>query len=287
MQNNGFYTNKSLNLRGRLFTFDTPKVMGILNVTPDSFYDGGKFNSEKSILDQAQKMIGEGADFIDVGGYSTRPGAAEVSEDEETSRVLPVIKSITKAFPSVFISIDTFRSTVAQKAVDAGAVMINDISGGEQDPRMFELISTLGVPYVLMHMRGTSSSMTKLTDYDDLVKDITDYFHRKIYTLTQLGIKDIIIDPGFGFAKTVDQNFQLLNQLGSFRVLGRPILAGLSRKSMVWRTLGTDPDGALNGTTALHAVALLKGATILRVHDVKEAIQCIRLTEKIGLGLGP
>ncbi len=281
MQNNVFYTNKTLNVRGKLFDLSTPKVMGILNVTPDSFYDGGKFTGEKPVLNQVKKMLDEGASFIDVGGYSSRPGAAEISEEEEAVRVVPTIQFIIKNFPQCIISIDTFRSSTAIKAVEAGASIINDISGGEQDPRMFETVVSLDVPYILMHMRGTARTMTTLTAYSNLLKAITDYFHTKIHRLHQLGAKDIIIDPGFGFAKTAEQSFELLHHLDYFKTLGQPILAGISRKSMIWKTLQTTTEGALNGTTALNAVALLKGASILRVHDVKEAVECIHLIEKV------
>ena len=281
MQNNVFYTNKTLNVRGKLLDLSTPKVMGILNVTPDSFYDGGKFTGEKPVLDQVKKMLDEGASFIDVGGYSSRPGAAEISEEEEAVRVVPTIQFIIKNFPQCIISIDTFRSSTAIKAVEAGASIINDISGGEQDPRMFETVVSLDVPYILMHMRGTARTMTTLTAYSNLLKDITDYFHTKIHRLHQLGAKDIIIDPGFGFAKTAEQSFELLHHLDYFKILGQPILAGISRKSMIWKTLQTTTEGALNGTTALNTVALLKGASILRVHDVKEAVECIHLIEKV------
>lgn len=281
MQNNVFYTNKTLNVRGTLLDLSTPKVMGILNVTPDSFYDGGKFTGEEHLLNQVKKMLDEGASFIDVGGYSSRPGAADIAEEEEAARVVPAIQLITKHFPQCIISIDTFRSSIAIKSVEAGASIINDISGGEQDPRMFKTVVSLKVPYILMHMRGTPQTMTTQTAYSNLLKDITDYFHAKIHQLHQLGAKDIIIDPGFGFAKTADQSFELLHHLDYFKILGHPILAGISRKSMIWKTLNTTTEGALNGTTALNTVALLKGASILRVHDVKEAVECINLLEKV------
>ena len=259
----------------------TPKVMGILNVTPDSFHHGGKFADEKSVLHHVKKMLEEGADFIDVGGYSSRPGAADIPEEEETARVLPVVKLIHDHFPDAIVSIDTFRSAIARKAVEAGASIINDISGGELDPQMFDTVAALRVPYILMHMRGTPQTMTKLTHYDDLLKEILLHLQEKIHRLHQLGVTDLVIDPGFGFAKTVDQNFEMLHHLEIFKILGQPILVGLSRKSMIWRSLATDAENALNGTTALHAVALKKGANLLRVHDVKEAVECIRLVEKI------
>lgn len=281
MQNNVFYINKTLNIGGRLLDLGTPRVMGILNVTPDSFYDGGKFTDEKSVLEHVKKMLDEGADIIDIGGYSSRPGATDITEGEEGERVVPVIQLILKNYPDAIISIDTFRSSIAKKAVAAGAMIINDISGGEQDPLMFETVACLNVPYILMHMRGTSKTMTKLTEYKDLIKDITDYFNKKIYQLRQLGVKDIVIDPGFGFAKTAEQNFELLHHLDYFKIMGVPILAGLSRKSMIWRTLNQAPEDALAGTTALNTAALLKGASILRVHDVKEAVACIKLINRL------
>lgn len=270
-----------MNVRGKLLDLSTPKVMGILNVTPDSFYDGGKFTGEETILDQVKKMLDEGASFIDVGGYSSRPGAADITEEEEAARIVPTIQLIKKNFPQCIISIDTFRSSIAIKAVEAGASIINDISAGEQDPRMFKTVVSLDVPYILMHMRGTPRTMTTLTVYSNLLKDITDDFQSKIHQLHQLGAKDIIIDPGFGFAKTAEQSFELLHHLDYFKILGQPILAGISRKSMIWKTLNTTMEGALNGTTALNTVALLKGASILRVHDVKEAVECIGLIEKV------
>ncbi len=281
MQNNVFYTNKTLNVRGKVLDLGTPKVMGILNVTPDSFYDGGEFTEEKSILRQTQKMLDEGADLIDVGGYSSRPGATDITEKEEAERVLGAIQLILNKFPDTILSVDTFRSSIAKKAVEEGAAMINDISGGEQDSSMFDTVASLKVPYVLMHMRGTPQTMSKLTDYGNLMKDITDYFHKKIYKLRQLGIKDIIIDPGFGFSKTVEQNFELLHNLDYFQMMGLPILAGLSRKSLIWRTLNQAPEEALTGTIALNTAALLKGASILRVHDVKEAVACIKLITRL------
>jgi dihydropteroate synthase len=281
MQSKIFSVNKTLNTDGRLIDLSQPRVMGILNVTPDSFYDGKKFNDEKAILSQVEKMLSEGADFIDVGGYSTRPGAEEISVKEELGRVLPTIKSIIKNFPEAVISIDTFRSSVAVEAVEAGAAIVNDISGGELDEKMFSTIASLQVPYILMHTRGTPQTMTHLTKYDNLIKDLLDYFHSKIFQLQLLGVKDIIIDPGFGFAKTVDQNFEILNKLDQFQILGKPILAGISRKSMIWKPLKVNPDKALNGTTALNAIALLKGVSILRVHDVREANETTTLIHRI------
>ncbi|HEY9045557.1 MAG TPA: dihydropteroate synthase [Ohtaekwangia sp.] len=280
-ENNFFSTNKTLNLHGRLVDLHTPKVMGILNITPDSFYSGSRYISEAEILTQAEKMIQEGATFIDVGGYSTRPGAAEITTEEELKRVTVAIRAISRNFPETFISIDTFRSEVARAAVTEGACMINDVSGGTLDAAMFETVARLKVPYILMHMRGTPQTMTQETAYNNLLKDIIDFFHQKIHVLHQLGISDIIIDPGFGFAKTVEQNFELLHNLNHFKILGKPILAGLSRKSMIWRTLSTTPEEALNGTTSLNTIALLKGAGILRVHDVRAAVEAVTLTGKV------
>lgn len=280
MSNELFPTNKTLNCRGELIDLSQPKVMGIINVTPDSFYAGSRQMDLKSVLKQAEKMLAEGATFLDVGGYSSRPGAEDVSLEEESQRVLPAIKTIANQFPKVFISVDTFRSSIAKQAVDLGACMVNDISGGELDKKMFSTIAELQVPYVLMHMRGTPQTMTQHTDYEDLIKDIMDYFHPKVYQLRLMGVKDCMVDVGFGFSKTVEQNFTLLNALDYFKMLEKPLLVGLSRKSMIWRTLKTDAEHALNGTTTLHTIALIKGASILRVHDVKEAVETIELVGK-------
>lgn len=280
-ENNFFSTNKTLNLNGRLIDLHSPRVMGILNVTPDSFYDGNRYSTGADILKQVEKMLRDGATFIDVGGHSTRPGAEEISVDEERKRVLQAVKNIAREFPDAFISVDTFRSEVVRAAVDEGAHLVNDVSGGSLDDTMFTTVAQLKVPYILMHMRGTPQTMTQLTVYENLVKDIMDFFHEKIFQLQQLGVKDIIVDPGFGFAKTVEQNFELLGKLDHFNILGKPVLAGLSRKSMIWRTLGITAEEALNGTTSLNTVALLKGASLLRVHDVKQAVEAINLIEKI------
>lgn len=277
VENKIFYSNQTLNIRGRLVYLGEPKIMGILNVTPDSFYDGGKFDSEDTILSQAEKMMEQGATFIDVGGYSSRPGAEDISIEEEIRRISRAVKIIVKKFPGAILSIDTFRTAVAQAAVDEGAAMINDISGGEQDKAMFELAAKLQVPYILMHMRGTPKTMNRLTSYDNLLKEVTDYFHSKIQQLESVGVKDVIIDPGLGFAKTVEQNFMLLNSLDYLRILNKPIMAGISRKSMIWKTLSVTPERALNGTTCLNTIALLKGANILRVHDVQEAAEVCKL----------
>jgi len=281
VQNNAFYSNITWNLRGRLYTLEQPRVMGILNITPDSFYAGSRLTREDDILHRATEMMQEGADLLDIGGYSTRPGAAMVPEEEETRRVLEAIRVVHEKFPDVPLSIDTFRSAVARKAVEAGASIVNDVSGGELDRAMMETVAGLGVPYILMHMRGTPETMNSLAVYKDLIGEMMEYFHTKLERLRSFGVRDVIIDPGFGFAKTVDHNFELLRKLQSFRILGLPLLAGLSRKSMIWRTLEHEPEDALNGTTALNMVALLHGASILRVHDVKEARECIRLFNKM------
>jgi dihydropteroate synthase len=281
VQSKLFSANKTLQVQGKIIDLNSPKVMGILNVTPDSFYDGGRYNQDSSFLKQAEKMVREGADFIDVGGYSSRPGAIDIPIEEELTRTIPVLKSIQKEFPATVLSIDTFRSQVAHAAVNEGACMVNDISGGDLDPRMFETIALLAVPYVAMHMRGTPQSMNQLTEYENLLKEIIDCFHEKIYRLATLGVKDVILDPGFGFAKTVAQNFELLKNLNQLQILEKPLLVGLSRKSMIWRTLDTTPEDSLNGTSVLNTIALLKGASIVRVHDVKEAREVIALASRL------
>ncbi len=277
MQNKVFSPNKTLNVGGRLLHLDSPKIMGVLNVTPDSFFDGGKYLDEKIMLQQVEKMISGGAHIIDIGGYSSRPGAHEISMEEELNRTIPIIRSITKQFPDSILSIDTFRAEVARQAIEVGANMVNDISGGALDPKMFEVIAHYRIPYILMHMKGNPQTMQSLAVYDNLVKEVIDYFHSKLNRLRQLGISDVIVDPGFGFAKTVSQNFELLKHLDALQILERPILVGLSRKSLIWRTLETNPENSLNGTTVLNTLALTKGADILRIHDVKEAAEAIKL----------
>jgi len=260
--------------------------MGILNSTPDSFYAGSRIPGVDEALARAEAMLREGATFLDIGGYSTRPGAAEVTEEEELKRVAPLVEALVAAFPEALLSIDTFRSRVARTALEAGAALVNDISAGLRDPEMLPLIAEKQVPYIMMHMRGTPADMAQLTAYDDLVGEILYYFSERLAAARALGITDLIADPGFGFAKTRAQNFELLAGLPAFRVLEAPLLVGISRKSMIWKTLGIDPSDALNGTTALHMLALQGGASILRVHDVKEASECIRLWEEIP-GDGP
>jgi len=258
------------------------KVMGIINVTPDSFYKGSRVISDKDIIRTASQMLEEGADILDIGGYSSRPGATDVPPAEEKRRVTNALQLISMEFPEAVLSIDTFRSDIACEAVEGyGASIINDISGGESDIKMFPTVSTLNVPYIMMHMKGKPENMQDNPVYDDVVADILRWFGERIMKLNSLGVRDIIIDPGFGFGKTSEHNFELLQRLSDFSITGLPVLAGLSRKSMIWKTLGVNPDDALNGTTVLNTVALLKGADILRVHDVKEAVQAVRLVQKL------
>lgn len=268
---------KTINVKGSLIDLSKPKVMGIINVTPDSFYKGSRENRSKDILKKAELMIAEGATFLDIGGYSSRPGAEDISIEEEILRIEKPIKEINSEFPNVIISIDTFRSEVAAAAVSSGASIVNDISGGDLDDKMFDTIAKLKIPYIAMHMKGTPQNMLEKTDYEDLLSEVTMSFVSKIDKLKSLGLHDIIIDPGFGFAKNKAQNFELLNRLDYLKHLGRPTLVGLSRKSMIYKSLNTSPDRALNGTTVLNTVALLKGASILRVHDVKAAAEAIEL----------
>jgi len=270
-----------INCKGHLIDLSKPRIMGILNVTPDSFYDGGKFRSDADILKQVEKMLTEGATFIDIGAYSSRPNADHISEEEELSRSIPVIQMLSKEFPDSLLSVDTFRSRIASEGISAGASLVNDISGGGMDQHMFETIAKLQVPYILMHMVGTPQNMQQHVSYDDLVKDMIYYFSKKIFKLRQLGVNDLIIDPGFGFSKTLDQNYELLQKMQLFNTLSLPILAGLSRKSMLYKLLDTDAANALNATTAANSIALSKGAGILRVHDVKEAKETIMIFEKI------
>jgi len=254
--------------------------MGILNLTPDSFYDGGRYKNDKAILTQVDKMLNEGASFIDVGAYSSRPGADHISVEEEKSRLLPILSLLQSKYgEDILISVDTFRSEVAKEALQHGTALINDISAGKLDNAMFDVVAEYQVPYVMMHMKGTPQNMKDLTDYNDLIADIKTYFSERIRLALDKGIHDIIIDPGFGFAKTTEQNFQLLRELNVLSSLGKPLLCGLSRKSMVYKPLQLTSKEALNGTTALHSFTLLNGANILRVHDVKEAVECIKLYE--------
>jgi dihydropteroate synthase len=271
-----------INAGGKLIDLSVPKVMGILNITPDSFYAGSRYSTEKEIIGAATVMLQDGADILDVGGYSTRPGAKDITIEEESTRVLKAIKLINWEFPDTIISVDTFRAEIAMKAVEeCGALMINDISGGEYDSKMFLTAEKLNVPYILMHMKGIPGTMQIKPAYEDIVADILKWFADRIYILNSAGLKDIIIDPGFGFGKTIDNNFELLRRLGDFSITGLPLLVGISRKSMIWKTLGISSEEAQNGTTALHEIALLNGADILRVHDVKEAVQAVKLFKKM------
>jgi len=255
--------------------------MGIINVTPDSFYDGGKTTVLRDIIAQAEKMVAHGATFLDIGGYSSRPGAKDVSETEELERVIPVIEALAKEFPGTFLSVDTFRSTIAKEAVGAGAALVNDISGGMLDEDMISTVAKLKVPYILMHMKGTPKTMNSLAEYKNVTKEILYYFSERIALARKAGINDIIADPGFGFAKTRAHNFEILNHLDLFKALGVPLLAGISRKSLIYKTLETSPEKALNGTTVLNTIALQKGANMLRVHDVKEAKECVALLQSV------
>lgn len=271
----------TINCKGQLIDLSTPKVMGIVNVTPDSFYDGDKLASDVLILKQVEKMLTDGATFIDLGGQSTRPTSTFLTADEELQRLTPALKSILKQFPETIISIDTFHSKVADECLNLGAAMINDVSAGGLDEQMFEIVAKHQVPYVMMHMRGTPNTMQKLTDYEDLIKEILFYFSEKIAKARSLGINDLILDPGFGFAKTIEQNFELLSKMELFQLVELPLLVGVSRKSMICKTLGITPENALNGTTILNTIALTKGANILRVHDVKEAVESVELYAKL------
>ena len=255
--------------------------MGILNLTPDSFYDGGSYKNEGEIINQVSQMLDEGATFIDVGAYSSRPDADHVSETEELARILPVVELLVDTFPDLILSIDTFRSTIAKACVEAGASIINDISAGQLDPLMMETVGQLKVPYIMMHMRGTPQTMQQYTDYNDLLKEILFYFSERIALARTHGIIDIIIDPGFGFSKTREQNFELLNALELLNITELPLLVGVSRKSMIYKTLENSPQEALNGTTVINTISLQKGASILRVHDVKEAMECVTLVNAL------
>lgn len=271
----------TINCKGTLVDFSSPKVMGILNITPDSFFDGGKYQHKKAILTQTEKMLKEGATFIDVGAYSSRPGADHVSEEEELRRILPAVALLLREFPDIYLSIDTFRSRVAKKTIEAGAAVINDISGGNMDALMFKTIAQLQVPYILMHMQGTPQTMQYCPSYEHITTDLIQFFSEKIDELRRLQINDVIIDVGFGFGKTILHNFQLLKELHHFQTFNLPLLAGVSRKSMLYKTLNIHPNDALNATTSANTIALLHGANILRVHDVKEAVECIKIVEQL------
>ena len=271
----------TINCHGQLIDLTSPKVMGILNVTPNSFYDGNRYNTEKLVLNQVEKMLVEGATFIDVGVHSSKPNADLVSSEEEAIRLIPVLKAILQHFPETILSVDTFRSEIAKIGLDHGAAIINDISAGALDKNMFKVVAEHRVPYVMMHMRGTPQTMNSLTQYEAIVKELIFYFSERIALARGFGIIDLIIDPGFGFAKTMDQNYEVLQKLELFQNLDLPILVGVSRKSMVYKPINATAKEALNGTSVLNTIALTKGASILRVHDVKEAVECIKLCEKL------
>ena len=267
----------TINCNGKLVDLSIPKIMGILNLTPDSFYDGGQLQNEEQILAKTAKMLSEGASFIDVGAYSSKPGASFVSQEEELKRIIPVIKLLNSHFPDIILSVDTFRSEVAKSCVELGAAIVNDISAGNMDNKMFATVSNLKVPYIMMHMQGTPKDMQDNPSYTDIVKELIFYFSEKITAAKKAGIHDIIVDPGFGFGKTLAHNYEVMNKLSLFNNLEKPLLIGVSRKSMIYKPLKTDAKNALNGSTCLHTIALMKGAKILRVHDVKEAAECVKL----------
>ncbi|WP_366183164.1 dihydropteroate synthase [Flavobacterium ovatum] len=271
----------TINCKGQLIDLNTPKVMGILNVTPNSFFDGGKYKEKNTLLLQVAKMLTDGATFIDIGAYSSKPNAEFVSEQEEISRIVPVVELILKHFPETLLSIDTFRSQVAKICIESGAAIINDISAGKLDVKMLETVAHYNVPYIMMHMKGTPQTMQSLTQYNDIVKEMLFYFSERVNQARSLGINNLIVDPGFGFAKTLEQNFEVLQKLDLFQMLELPLLTGVSRKSMIYKTLENSPEEALNGTTVLNTMALTKGAKILRVHDVKEAVETVKLWNKL------
>ena len=280
MAKDTFFNKKvTLNAGGKLIDLSTPKVMGIINLTPDSFYAGSRKQSVDEALLQASKMLGEGAAFLDIGAYSSRPGAADISVEEEMDRLLPVVKAIVDAYPDAVLSIDTFRSQIAEAAIKVGAHIINDISGGQLDDAMFATVARLQVPYILMHMKGTPQNMNQQAQYENIFDEVFDYFVDKYDQLKQLGVKDVIIDPGFGFAKKTEHSYALMNRLQDFSSLQLPVLVGISRKNMIYKTLGIIAADALNGTTALNTIALTKGANILRVHDVREAVEAVKVWE--------
>ena len=270
----------NINCKGKLIDLSSPKVMGVLNLTPDSFYDGNKFDNEKKILNQVEKMLNDGATFIDIGAYSSRPGATHISEDEEKSRIIGTVNLLISKFPDAILSIDTFRSSIADECLHAGASIINDITASEYDSEILKIAHKHNAPYVMMHMRGMPQDMMKQNKYDNLIKDILYYFSKKIEAARIVKVNDIIIDPGFGFSKNIDQNYNLLKNLGLLKSIDLPILVGLSRKSMIYKLLKTTPELALNGTTSLNTIALLNGANILRVHDVKEAMECVKISNQ-------
>ncbi|WP_299124908.1 dihydropteroate synthase [uncultured Tenacibaculum sp.] len=271
----------TINCKGSLIDLSSPKVMGILNITPDSFFDGGKYKNEKEILIQTEKMLNDGATFIDVGAYSSRPGAKHISEEEELQRIIPVIELLVKKFPEIIISVDSFRSRVVEETINTGAAIINDISGGVMDVKMFETVAKLQVPYIMMHMQGTPKNMQQNPTYTDIVREITSFFAAQIFKLRELKVNDVIIDVGFGFGKTLEHNYELLQKLSLFKHLNVPVLTGVSRKSMLYKLLDITPQEALNATTVANTIALLNGTNILRVHDVREAVEAVKIVEQL------
>ncbi|WGH76962.1 dihydropteroate synthase [Tenacibaculum tangerinum] len=271
----------TINCKGTLVDVSTPKVMGILNITPDSFFDGGKYTNERDMLTQTEKMLKEGATFIDVGAYSSRPGATHISEEEELQRLAPVVRLLVKSFPDILLSVDSFRSRVVAEAIGLGAAIVNDISGGKMDAKMFETVAKLQVPYIMMHMQGTPQNMQQNPQYTNVVIEVLSFFAEQLFALRQLQVNDVLIDVGFGFGKTIDQNYELLQQLSLFKSLEVPILTGVSRKSMLYKLLGITPQEALNATTVANTIALLNGTNILRVHDVKEAMDAVKITGQL------
>ncbi len=270
----------TINCKGKLIDLKIPKVMGILNVTPNSFYDGGLHHSLDKIEQQTEKMLNEGADIIDVGAYSTQPNASFVSQEEELGRIIPVVRHLVKKFPDIILSVDTFRAEVAKQTIDLGAAIINDVSAGFLDDQMMAVAGAMNVPYIMMHMKGTPQNMQQFTDYEDVMHDMILYFSERMATARKHGIIDVIIDPGFGFSKTLDQNYEVLNKLDLLQNLDVPVLSALSRKSMIYKFFESTPQEALNGTSVLNTISLMKGANLLRVHDVKEAIECVKLYMK-------
>ncbi|MGN8072570.1 dihydropteroate synthase [Mucilaginibacter sp. 22184] len=281
VQDTFFHKKTTLNARGKLIDLSSPKVMGIINITPDSFYAGSRKPGIDEALQQAEKMLADGATFLDIGAYSSRPNAEDIAIAEETDRLLPAVEAIAAAFPDAVMSIDTFRAQVAEAAINAGAHIINDISGGTLDEAMFTTVASLQVPYILMHMKGTPQTMNQLAQYDDVFTEVLDYFVTRYQQLKQLGVHDVIIDPGFGFAKKNEHNYNLMNRLQDFDILGLPTLVGISRKRMIYGLLETTAAEALNGTTVLNTIGLMKGANILRVHDVKEAVEAVKIWEAV------
>lgn len=278
-----FLKRKStINLGGRIIDLAQPVVMGIINVTPDSFFDGGKYKTEKKVLKRAEEIFAQGGSIIDIGAVSTQPGKEGISTKEEIDRLLPAVKAVKKEFPEAAVSIDTYRSWVALKIIeDCGPCIVNDVTGGNFDDHMFETIGKLGVPYILMHMLGTPLKMQENPEYEDIIRDISMFFTERVKQLTKAGVKDVIIDPGFGFGKTLDHNYELLNRLDSFKVFQLPLLVGVSRKSMIYKLLDTNPEEALNGTSVVNTLALMGGADILRVHDVREAVEAVRILNTV------